>query len=281
VISLGSLALPDRPSIVSIDLDGTLLDSAGVLRPRSRNAVLGLIERDVRVAIATARPARAVAQLLDREIVEAIDLVHVDGAVVDHRGDEHPRHQRPLPDGAAQAIADLASHALPEARVIVELEGWEFGSDRPGTTEELWKYNSATPDMVLPVAAAVERTPVKIAINGINASVAGLAELLARELGDRVRLLHHREGTFLSVVAPGVGKRSGVARLLGNDAAQWQSAVAFGDDYSDIELLDACGFSFAMANATPEVLAAARHRAPANDDDGVAQVLEVLIGQLD
>lgn len=269
--------LPEHPSIVAIDLDGTLLNSAGALSDRSRRAVERLIEQDTRVAIATARPGRAVAKLLGPAIFDAIDLVHVDGAVIDRLGDEHPRHQHPLPDGAAEAIARLAARALPEARVIVELEGWEFGSDRPGTPEALWKYNSATPDMVMPVAAAIERGPVKVAINGIDASVDELADRLSHELGDSVRLLHHRVGTFLSVVAPGVGKHSGVHRLLDGDEGAWRDAIAFGDDYSDIEFLEAAGCAFAMANAAPEVLAAATHRAPSNDQDGVAQVLEALI----
>ena len=271
--------LPDRPSIVAIDLDGTLLNSAGELSARNRRAVLGVIERGMRVAVATARPARAVAQLLDPPILETIDLVHVDGAVIDRLGDEHPRHQHPLPEGAAQTVTELAARALPEARVIVELEGWEFGCDRPGSAAELWQYNSATPEMALPVEAAIERGPVKVAINGIRASVDELATLLAAELGEAVRLLEHRGGTFLSAVAPGVGKRSGVARLLDGDDRQWESAVAFGDDYSDLELLEACGFSFAMENAIPEVLATAGQRAPANDDDGVATILEALIAR--
>lgn len=272
--------LPDQPAIVAIDLDGTLLNSRGALSARSRDAVLRLIEHGTRVAIATARPGRAVARLLDPQITEAIDLVHVDGAVVDQRDDGHPRHQAPLPDGVARRVAEIAAHTLPEARVIVELAGWEFGCDRPGTPDEIWRYNSATPEMVLSVDAAVERGPVKVAINGIHASVADLDDALASEFGDSVRLLNHREGTFLSVVAPGVGKRSGVARLLEGDDALWRTAVSFGDDYSDIELLEACGFSFAMANAAPEVLEAARHRAPANDDDGVAQILEALIARI-
>ncbi|WP_435839876.1 HAD family hydrolase [Streptomyces canus] len=35
-----------------------------------------------------------------------------------------------------------------------------------------------------------------------------------------------------------------------------------------------------MANAHPEVPRAARHRAPANDEDGVAQVLERFVDTL-
>ena len=37
------------------------------------------------------------------------------------------------------------------------------------------------------------------------------------------------------------------------------------------------GDSYAMANAVPLALAAARHRAPLNAEDGVAQVVEQLL----
>ncbi len=271
--------LPERPSIVAIDLDGTALDSTGVLRERTRRVIKALIERGVPTAIATARPGRAVRKLLGQSLFEALDLVHVDGAVIDHRTRDE-RHHHPLPDGAAQTIVDLASKTLPDARVVVEIEGWEFGSDQPATTEELWTYNSATPEMVLSVEAAVERGPVKVAINGIHAPVGELADRLETELGNEVRLVRHSHGTFLSVVAPEIGKRSGVARILEGHASGWADAVAFGDDYSDIELLEAVGYGFAMANAAPEVLAAARHRARSNDEDGLAQMLEELIRRL-
>jgi hydroxymethylpyrimidine pyrophosphatase-like HAD family hydrolase len=57
-------SLTEHPSIVAIDLDGTLLNSTKALNDRSRRAVEGLIEQDPRVAIATARPGCAVAKLL-------------------------------------------------------------------------------------------------------------------------------------------------------------------------------------------------------------------------
>ena len=273
------LRLPERPSIVAIDLDGTALDSTGLLRERTRRAIEDLLTLEVPTAIATARPARGVHRLLGTSLFEALDLVHVDGAIIDHRTRDQ-RHHHPLPDGAARAIVDIASKTLPEARIVVEIEGWEFGSDQPATTEELWAYNSATPEMVMPVAAALERQPVKVAINAIDRPVARAAKAIDEALGSSIRLLHHQAGTFLSVVAPEIGKRSGVTRLLGDRPEAWSNAIAFGDDYSDIELLEAVGYGFAMANAAPEVQAIAAQHAPGNDEDGLAQVLEALIARL-
>jgi hydroxymethylpyrimidine pyrophosphatase-like HAD family hydrolase len=55
-----------------------------------------------------------------------------------------------------------------------------------------------------------------------------------------------------------------------------EEVVAFGDMPNDLEMLGWAGTSYAMANAHPDVLAAAALRAPSNEEDGVAQVLEAL-----
>ena len=49
--------------------------------------------------------------------------------------------------------------------------------------------------------------------------------------------------------------------------------MAFGDYLNDLEMLRAVEHSYAMANAHPAVLRAARHVAPANTEDGVLATL--------
>ena len=49
--------------------------------------------------------------------------------------------------------------------------------------------------------------------------------------------------------------------------------MAFGDYLNDIELLEAVTESYAMKNAHPDLARVARHRAPANSEDGVMRVL--------
>ncbi|WP_280528692.1 HAD family hydrolase [Actinomyces faecalis] len=56
-----------------------------------------------------------------------------------------------------------------------------------------------------------------------------------------------------------------------------QTAV-FGDYLNDLTLFDQAGMTFAMANAHPDILAAARFRAPAHTEAGVLRVLEELLG---
>ncbi|MFJ5779185.1 Cof-type HAD-IIB family hydrolase [Streptomyces sp. NPDC093094] len=64
-------------------------------------------------------------------------------------------------------------------------------------------------------------------------------------------------------------------RELGITPAQ---TMAFGDYLNDLEMLDAAEWSFAMANAHPEVVRRARHLAPANTDDGVLRTITRVLG---
>lgn len=52
---------------------------------------------------------------------------------------------------------------------------------------------------------------------------------------------------------------------------------AFGDMPNDLPMLTWAGTSYAVANAHPEVLAAATHVTASNDEDGVAVALERLL----
>ena len=64
-------------------------------------------------------------------------------------------------------------------------------------------------------------------------------------------------------------------RFLG--VTREQTAV-FGDAGNDLSMMSEGDLSFAMANASPDVVEAARFVAPSNNEAGVAQVLRVLLG---
>ncbi|HWU32326.1 MAG TPA: HAD hydrolase family protein, partial [Marmoricola sp.] len=56
------------------------------------------------------------------------------------------------------------------------------------------------------------------------------------------------------------------------------NVIAFGDMPNDIDMMSWAGRSYAMANAHESVKAAASDATASNDDDGVAQVIERLLG---
>ncbi|MEU0970823.1 Cof-type HAD-IIB family hydrolase [Streptomyces sp. NPDC005917] len=67
----------------------------------------------------------------------------------------------------------------------------------------------------------------------------------------------------------------GLQRELGITPAQ---TMVFGDYLNDLEMLDAAEWSFAMANAHPDVIRRARHLAPSNNDNGVLRTVARMLG---
>ena len=62
-----------------------------------------------------------------------------------------------------------------------------------------------------------------------------------------------------------------LADFLGIEPAE---VAAFGDDYSDVKMIAACGFGVAMSNAIDEVKAVADYICGSNDEGGAARWIE-------
>ena len=58
-----------------------------------------------------------------------------------------------------------------------------------------------------------------------------------------------------------------------------EEVMAFGDYMNDYDMIKYAGESYAMANGHPDLIAAAKHTAPSNDEHGVIRVLEQLLSE--
>jgi hypothetical protein len=77
--------------------------------------------------------------------------------------------------------------------------------------------------------------------------------------------------TLIEISSKRVSKLSGIKTLLNNCLhASLEDIIAFGDNYNDIEMLQAVGLGVAVANGREEVKLAAKEISAANTDDGVA-----------
>lgn len=82
---------------------------------------------------------------------------------------------------------------------------------------------------------------------------------------------------WIDFMNKGVNKGAGLHHLcerLGIDIAD---AAAVGDTYNDIEMLEAAGHSFVVANAAEHMRDHARYLIPSNNDRGVAALIEAIL----
>ena len=85
----------------------------------------------------------------------------------------------------------------------------------------------------------------------------------------------HRERNGMGIIASRAATKSaGVVALMSHWGIPLLYAAAFGDDMSDISMLESVGWGGAVENALPEVKAVADFVCGSNDADGVAQWLE-------
>ena len=78
----------------------------------------------------------------------------------------------------------------------------------------------------------------------------------------------------LELSAPGVTKGRGLMALAAHLGLTPGQVMAVGDSGNDLTMVQMAGLGVAMANATPDVLAAADVVTGDNNHDGVAQAIE-------
>lgn len=82
---------------------------------------------------------------------------------------------------------------------------------------------------------------------------------------------------WVDVMPSDVNKGLAVRSLQTELGISHEQTAAFGDYLNDVEMLDAAGLSFAVANAHPDVKAHARAVVPANTEGGVITTMERLL----
>jgi hydroxymethylpyrimidine pyrophosphatase-like HAD family hydrolase len=90
-----------------------------------------------------------------------------------------------------------------------------------------------------------------------------------------------RDLTILDILPPGCSKGAALRRLARQRGLAPEEILAIGDNWNDLEMLEFAGRAVVVANGAPDLVELARARrweiAPANDEDGVAQVIEGLL----
>lgn len=96
-------------------------------------------------------------------------------------------------------------------------------------------------------------------------------------VGERGRLAYSGAFGLAEINPAGVSKAVALERWSTERRISAAEVWAFGDMPNDLPMIEWAGRGFAVANAHPDVLAAADAIAPSNDDDGVAVTAEPLL----
>ena len=262
------------PRAVATDLDGTLLRSDGTLDARTLRALERIEATPTRtlIVLCTARPARWLAPVAVAAGRHGL-AVCANGGVVWSVHDEQVLEQFPLAVDVALEVVGRLRAGLPGGAWAVERA--EAFAREPDYTPR-WPVPDDT--VVDDIDALLSAPPVKLMLRHPHLAVADLAARARELVGHLVEVTYSSsEDSLLEISAAGVSKASALARVCAARDIAAEEVIAFGDMPNDLPMLAWAGRGVAVANAHPDVLAAADEVTAANDEAGVAQVLERIL----
>lgn len=270
--------------VIAMDLDGTALNHQKQLTERTRAAIQNAAKSGIQIVVATGRTFSSLAPevLAMPEITCAITS---NGAVVNRIPDGAVLlHNYPNPETVSE-IAGMIQEEKIDTEVCTGGQAYIGQSyyDRvlEGKTNRDVQYVKTTRHPVPDIYQFLLEH--RVAIENINLNFKTLEE--KQQWQQRFQKLPGVTPTssFLFNVELG-GATTSKAHALQALLDEWQmtsrQVMAFGDSENDLGMIQLAGIGVAMANGIEEVRQAADLLAESNEEDGVAKIIEQLIGDI-
>ncbi|HTO01706.1 MAG TPA: HAD family hydrolase [Microthrixaceae bacterium] len=263
---------------IATDLDGTLLRSDKSISSRTRGAVLSAEDAGLTVVIATGRPPRWISPIVEALGDRGLVVCANGAAIYDPARDELVSTINIDPDVAETLIDDIQA-AFPQAVLGLE-QGFDFAVDDSIRESDLDRAGSLLlPGLEIgPIKSFLGKAVLKLIVRMPHPAPPGTAAAVQAVVGDRALVTHSIDESFLELSHPSVHKAATVERLLIESDIAASDVVAFGDMPNDLELIRWAGLGVAVANADPKLKDVADEITLSNDDDGVALVIERILG---
>ncbi len=266
--------------LIGIDVDGTLLDSQGLMPAANRDAIHEAVAAGIHVALVTGRSypfARPVAEPLP----PSITLIVSSGAV-ERAMDGSTLARRLLDRDVARTVLDATRPYRDAAALIFDRD-----ADRQFVYESMdWEhsgrknYRSRNQSLLAhssPLEDALIEDPIQVMFNGGVDAMRVLSESLRREAGDAfaVSLTEyvHRDFSLVDITAPGATKGHALTWRAEQLGLRREEVMAVGDNFNDLEMLESAGLPIVMANAVEQLKRRGWHVTGHQDDAGLAEAI--------
>lgn len=261
--------------LIATDLDGTLLDTAKNLPDGFLDTIRELKRRGIIFVIASGRQYYNVLKIFE-PVKDDVVFLSDNGTIV------FLKDECILCETLDRAIVDEALEyisGIPDTHPLICGVKSVYGEPAAGNFEHdvsLYYERRDISRGAVKRGLAEDRI-VKIAVfDDLNAADNGYPALMKRFDGQISVAL---SGQHWSDLMPtGIDKGSAMRHLQGILGVSPDECMAFGDYGNDISLLNACTESYAMANATDSLKAAAKHIMKwTNDEGGVKRVIDEVV----
>lgn len=272
---------------IVLDIDGTLLNDQKEIMPATKAILIRAQEEGIKLILASGRPTASMlgfAEELEMKKHHGL-LVSYNGAkVIDcQTSDELFNQSMTLEEGKA-----VLEHMKKfDVKVMIDKDDYMYVNDvyncditYKGNKINIIEYESRGGNYKLceieDLAAFLDSSISKILTAGEPEYLAEHHQEMMAPFKDSLNCVFTADFYF-EFTAQGIDKAKALDTVLKPLGIGAEEVAAFGDGHNDITLIRYAGKGIAMANAVPELKAAADHVTLSHNEDGIAHALKQMM----
>ncbi len=255
--------------LIATDLDGTLLDSGKRLPKEFFDLVHELHRRDVRMVIASGRQYYNLLKIFE-PVADELTFICENGAIV-FEG-RKLSYACPI-DLELQQKALETVRRLPDVHpIFCGVDSAYLDSDNAEFQRNAALYYERRTQVADIGATSRDDQICKIAVFDARGGEANSWPVI-REMNDEF-MVTLAGAQWIDFMKPGVNKGEAIKELQRRWQLTPENCMAFGDYLNDCEMMRECHWSYAMANAHPELAACCNYQTGlSNDENGVVATI--------
>lgn len=259
-----------RYRLLIVDLDGTVRSRALGITAGVRSAVAAAQASGVRVCVATGRMWRSAEPWIRTLGADSPAILYNGGQVLDFASG-HTLYERRLSREAARSALALALDN-PDVQCLLYLRDRVY-VERPHPLMDVYAADDGLTYEVVPsFDALLTEDPHKLLIIGAPDRIRTLQQAVR---GARLPIHDvQSEPTYLEILPPGVSKGAALRAMVHRLGVLLSETIAVGDNWNDLEMIEAAGLGVAMGHAPEGVRARADVVCGTAEEEGVRDVIE-------
>lgn len=285
--------------LVAIDLDGTMLNSYGIVTDYTKEIIQKVQEKGVEVIIASGRPIDSI-KTIAKEIKSEKFFISGNGAILYDIKKDEIIYENTLKKSKILDIIKICEensiyyNIYTEKEILAKslnynvlyyykenLTKEEESKTHINIIENIYDYISNRNEKVIKITICDEN---KTIFNSIMKKLKEIEEIEVLEVSHMSRKMI-RQGTeevpieyfYTEISAKNVDKWNAIEILAEKMKIEKEQIIAIGDNDNDKKMIENAGMGVAMKESAPEITKNAKFVTLSNNEDGVAKALKQLI----
>ena len=257
--------------LLAIDLDGTLLTTGKEITPAGVNALAGAMDAGLHIIIASGRPYISIVKYL--ETIDANNYIISSAGAQIHDSNGKMVHSCCVDPAKTKEILNWCKDRGLHCQVYKD-NGFYYIKE--SSFAALYaKHNGITGFAAPGLEERGDIMTPKILIIDEPERIKKIKAEIRNEFPELTVL--SSTAYYAEILDPSASKANALEWVAGTLGVSPGEIIAFGDNEIDLSMLEYAGFSVAVSNSIPAVIAAADYVTDSNNDDGVANAIHKLV----